>query len=1429
MSTDHPAEPGDRSEGPLLPADIDLATGVLRWAETDLRISGRGIDFAWTRTYRSRPGGGAPHWDHAYRLRAARTGLGIQVWHGDGTSHTYRRRTDGGYWTRGVFAEGALDSTDVFRLRFADGRSWEFRPLTTGCPDAGHLAAVVDRNGNALRFAYNEAGLLEVVTDTLGRDIRVTHDHDGRLVAVTDFTGRRVGYTYSADGDLVSVRHPAVTGTPTGNDFPDGAETAYSYGADHRLTGITDRTGAPLLGVEYAESLGTDRVVTLCRGGDLPTHVSYAAYGTTTSVLAIVNDPVGNVRDFLFDEDGSCLRVREYTARADPSVPTTATDNRPAGGLRATEVPYYETRCAHANPDGLLTRVEHPNGSVVDREYEIDRDPDASPTERGNLRRIRTTPGLAGAEQAELVRTFDYLAGYGCTRGRAFVTRETDARGAAVVTDRDDRGNAVRVTRRDGSQTRYTYNAFGDVTSRILDEDVTGARRRDVFTYSDRHGRLVRQTLDVDGLAATSSFRYDELGRLVVVRDPAVHEHEQVWQAWDLLVRSTRPNGSTTEDRRYDAAGRLVGTTVLAAGARLRETRTYDRGGRLHTIAEDTGSGRVVVTAYDYDGNGNRVAVRSGDAKVTRFAFDTRDQVLRRGHGPVEVTVDYDWAGNPTRIARGSGAQQRLTRAGHDGYGRLAWVETPDGVTTSFCRDANGNVLRVVRRAEGGPEPVVEVVQAVDAMDRVVLRRTTGWGIAEPVIETWDYDPRGRLVGQVTAAGERDRVRHDGLDRPVVVDRDGEVSDYVYDANSNLLVETHGALRTHHARDDLGRPERVVGSAGMSWEYDYGPHDLPVAVTLAGSRRLGLDRDGLGRLVGVTWGEAGGAVVARTAQVWDDASRVVERTDPNGNTTSYTFDDADHLTAVGHPDGSRHTVTFDSRGNRTGWTDANGTTVVESYDEMDRLVRREVRPGPGVATDTTTETYAYDVLGRLVAAVNDQHAVEWVHDRSSPSVTEEQDGRTVRSTYDGAGRRVALDHPSGYRLEFSHEGAELRGIADERGPVVEVAEDGSVRYPRTPVTSTVEFTDTGSPMRLRTSAGSAVLVDRRYRWDVFGAMTRVDISDERGYRTVRYTADALGRLRASASSDGAAATYELDAAGNRTSAGYTMARADRVANRYTSTPADRRTYDANGNLLTVSDQRGTRSMRYDYRNRMVEHRDVDGTVTRYGYDCLDRRLTKTVGGVELTYAFDGDEIVEERETATGAVRSLVRHGRALYGMTGSAGETWFVTDALGSVVAELDDAGTVVRTFDFGDHGQVTVRDRAGEEVPATGDVPPVLYAGYAFDAESGLHRTRTRYLEPATGRFTTRDPAGTWADPGNRGNGYTHAADNPVVFVDPSGRTTSPRGSMSLDPGGSGVVDELVGECRRDAQSGVGGVLGVHTDRPPASPASLAAGVSIG
>jgi YD repeat-containing protein len=350
-----PAVPGacdDCGGGSLLAARLHLFSGEFVESVEDLRIGGRGLDFVWARKYRSRTGSDTAQghrWDFSYNVSVQASGDDLILANGDGRRDVFRRQPDGSFLREEMFHVGRRNPDHSITFLFPDRGRWNFFPLD-GRPQAGRIQSIVDRNENALRFDYDERGRLATITDTLGRAIRVAYDAEGRIASITDFTGRQVRYSYyrngeerGAAGDLKSVTRPAVTGTPNGNDFPQGKTTTYTYTKgfadarlNHLLLSITDAKGQTFLQNTYATdnpgAFDFGRLRRQVWGEKDAIEIAYVRQTPAKGgavVTAIVNDAVGNVKEYLFDAGNRCLAVREYTGRARAGQPVTRTANRP--------------------------------------------------------------------------------------------------------------------------------------------------------------------------------------------------------------------------------------------------------------------------------------------------------------------------------------------------------------------------------------------------------------------------------------------------------------------------------------------------------------------------------------------------------------------------------------------------------------------------------------------------------------------------------------------------------------------------------------------------------------------------------------------------------------------------------------------------------------------------------------------------------------------------------------------------------------------------------------------------------------------------------------------------------------------------------------------------------------------------------------------
>jgi RHS repeat-associated protein len=105
--------------------------------------------------------------------------------------------------------------------------------------------------------------------------------------------------------------------------------------------------------------------------------------------------------------------------------------------------------------------------------------------------------------------------------------------------------------------------------------------------------------------------------------------------------------------------------------------------------------------------------------------------------------------------------------------------------------------------------------------------------------------------------------------------------------------------------------------------------------------------------------------------------------------------------------------------------------------------------------------------------------------------------------------------------------------------------------------------------------------------------------------------------------------------------------------------------------------------------------------------------------------------------------------------------TYIHTDALGSVVAESDASGNVIKRYDYEPYGAVV----GGQVEDGPG------YTGHVSDAATGLSYMQQRYMDPQLGVFLSVDPVTPHDNPGSSFNRFKYAANNPYRFNDPDGR----------------------------------------------------------
>ena len=114
-----------------------------------------------------------------------------------------------------------------------------------------------------------------------------------------------------------------------------------------------------------------------------------------------------------------------------------------------------------------------------------------------------------------------------------------------------------------------------------------------------------------------------------------------------------------------------------------------------------------------------------------------------------------------------------------------------------------------------------------------------------------------------------------------------------------------------------------------------------------------------------------------------------------------------------------------------------------------------------------------------------------------------------------------------------------------------------------------------------------------------------------------------------------------------------------------------------------------------------------------------------------------------------------------------SGQRYYIqTDHLGSPRVISSATGTVIKTISYDSYGNVIADSNPEFAIPFG-------FAGGLYDADTGLIRFGYRDYDPATGRWTARDPIGF---AGGDTNLYGYVLGDPVNFIDPSGLFALPQ-----------------------------------------------------
>jgi len=968
-----------------------------------------------------------------------------------------------------------------------------------------------------------------------------------------------------------------------------------------------------------------------------------------------------------------------------------------------------------------------------------------------------------------------------------FVLTRTDQ----VVYAFNPAGNLFNITDRNGNTITLTYSsgwlsALTDPAGRQITFAYTGglltqigdpAGRTIGFGYTA--GRLTSVT-DVNG--KTTSYAYDGSGRLQSITDANGHTFVnntydvlgQVIQQYDALNNLTTFSYYTSTQQTvvvdprsnpitytYDSAYRWTGTTDPLGNT---ESYTYDADSNRTAVTDKRGN----PTTYTYDGQGNVLSIADPHSGVTRYTYDTRNNLLGETDALTHTTsYQYDPRGN---LLKRTDALSNFATWAYDGYGQPLSATDARGNTIHHGYDAYGHqtvitdaldnattfAYDLVGRKLSERDPLGHITRyAYDAANRLI---STTNALTQTTVYT--YDVVGNRIAVQDALGHVTRFGYDAKDRlAAITDMLGNTTRYTFDANNNETSVIDPLTRPMtYTYDALNRRVSLTNALGKTTTYQYDAVGNRTAVIDANSRTTAYAYDALNRLVRVT--DAASGVITYT---YDAVGNRIGLIDANGYATTYGYDALNRLVSTLDPLSNTTTYGYDATGNRIRAAQPNGTVITYTYNALNRLAgvvapnllinyTFDAISNRTALTDTTgTTAYAYDALNRLTQMID-------------------PDGRSVGYGYDAGGNRTRLVYPGNQVVTYTYDVLNrMQNVIDWGNHVFTYTYDaaGQLQNHQNPNgTNTVYAYDVaGQVMGItHTSPVSGTFAFFRYAYDNVGNRLSEISSDG----TSSYTYDGLYRLIDVTYPNSEHVTYQYDPMGNRLAVTSTVSGAITYS------------YDAADRLLRA----GSDTFGWDANGRQITR--TYGTATAfYTFDPLDRLTQVITGANTVLFNYNGDGVRVKKMVnglATNDVQDIAaplpvvlvertsgQDTLYLYGLdlleqvTPGGSRSYYHTDALGSTRALSNDAGQRTDTYSFDVFG--TTRSHTG-----TGS-QSFTFTGEQADSEAGLFYLRARYYNSLVSRFVSRDAFPGMVVASQTINRYLYVGQNPVNYVDPSGR----------------------------------------------------------
>lgn len=915
-------------------SSLNIASGNLSHSQNLFTVPNSGLMSDFTLYYNSMDGYSGvlgTGWTHTYNIFLKADPSDDAYVLSDGRGGMVSLYKNGGYYTSDISAYPLLqkNADNTFTLTYKNGTVYNFNA-------SGKLTAIADKNGNTVNLTYSSGGNLANITDPQGKTIYLSYDAGNRISAITDPNNNSYAFVYSGS-TLTQVSSNNSLGAQTWRytyddkafmltkTDPLGNLVQYSYDADHRVSQTIDPQGGTI-NVQYDPENKTT-TVTEKDGG-----IWIYKYDPSLGALKSKTDPSGGTIFYEYDSN------RNLTSKIEADGTATTYTYDASGNMTSVTDALGNTTTYTYNDQNLVTGITDSTGKQTKYTYDTrgnilsTTDPAGAITQytydsKGNIISITAPNGgtttMAYDANNNLISITD-PSGQTTTQtydNTGNMTSQTDAAGNKTTFQYNSLNQLIAVTDSAGKTTQYTYDAHGN---RLSSTDANGntttydynyknqliqttdaAGFKTAFTYgtggcSSCGGGSDKLTSVIDAKNQTTTYQYDQTGRLIKETDPLGNATSYTYDAKGNMVSKTKPDGrtityiyddlnrlverkypnNTSDIFQYDTSGNMTGATNQNSAYYY----SYDANNRVTGVAV-TNLSSIYNIEYQYDIMGNRTMMTTPEGQIIKYSYNQNNQLTKIETDKGNYTFGYDSLNRRIKrtLPNDSYANytydqlSRLTNITHKNAFNItidAFSYTYDNVGNRITKsdsdkNINYNYDQIYRLTKATPKSNNPLIQLLDN----ILKLNT---------ESYSYDPVGN---RQTGPNKNESYTYDSGNEMLNYSKNpNKDNQYEYDQNGNTIKKTETIqgktkLITSYVYDDENRLTNVTiqrGDKVKEISFTYDPFGRRI------SQALERDDFAINLLIKPTYPQI-------TNYVYDEQNIITEYDQNNKQTASYIY------------------------------------------------------------------------------------------------------------------------------------------------------------------------------------------------------------------------------------------------------------------------------------------------------------------------------------------------------------------------------------------------------------------------------------------------------------------------------------------------------------------------------------------------------------